>query len=33
VKRQAREATLTNDEDGFAAAVERLILPHTAADR
>ena len=27
VKSQAREATLTNDEDGFAAAVERLILP------
>jgi hydroxymethylpyrimidine pyrophosphatase-like HAD family hydrolase len=27
VKRQAREATLTNDEDGFAAAVERFILP------
>jgi Cof subfamily protein (haloacid dehalogenase superfamily) len=33
VKRQAREATLANDEDGFAAAVERLILPRTAADR
>jgi hypothetical protein len=27
VKRQAREATLTNDEDGFAAAVEKFILP------
>jgi Cof subfamily protein (haloacid dehalogenase superfamily) len=27
VKRQAREATLTNDDDGFAAAVEKFILP------
>lgn len=27
VKREARETTLTNDEDGFAAAVERFILP------
>jgi Cof subfamily protein (haloacid dehalogenase superfamily) len=31
VKREARAATLTNDEDGFADAVERLILPR--ADR
>jgi Cof subfamily protein (haloacid dehalogenase superfamily) len=27
VKSQAHEATVSNDEDGFAAAVERLILP------
>jgi Cof subfamily protein (haloacid dehalogenase superfamily) len=27
VKRHADAATLSNDEDGFAAAVERLILP------
>ena len=27
VRREARETTLTNDEDGFAAAVERFILP------
>ena len=27
VKAEARETTLTNDEDGFAAAVERFILP------
>jgi hypothetical protein len=27
VKAQAREATLTNDADGFAAAVETFILP------
>lgn len=27
VKGEARETTLTNDEDGFAAAVERFILP------
>jgi hydroxymethylpyrimidine pyrophosphatase-like HAD family hydrolase len=27
VKRQARAATLTNDDDGFAAAVEKFILP------
>jgi hypothetical protein len=27
VKREARETTLTNDEDGFAMAVERFILP------
>ena len=27
VKHEARETTLTNDEDGFAAAVERFILP------
>lgn len=27
VKAAAHEATLTNDQDGFAAAVERLILP------
>jgi Cof subfamily protein (haloacid dehalogenase superfamily) len=27
VKGQAHESTLTNDEDGFAAAVERFILP------
>lgn len=27
VKREARETTLSNDEDGFAAAVERFILP------
>ena len=27
VKGEARETTLTNDEDGFAAAVERVILP------
>jgi hypothetical protein len=27
VKRQAREVTLTNDDDGFAAAVEKFILP------
>jgi hypothetical protein len=27
VKGQAHEATLTNDEDGFATAVERLVLP------
>jgi hypothetical protein len=26
VKREARETTLSNDEDGFAAAVERFIL-------
>lgn len=30
VKRQARESTLSNDEDGFAAAVERFILPRAA---
>jgi hypothetical protein len=27
VKREARETTVSNDEDGFAAAVERFILP------
>jgi Cof subfamily protein (haloacid dehalogenase superfamily) len=27
VKREAHEVTLANDEDGFAAAVERFILP------
>ncbi|HEX4192605.1 MAG TPA: HAD-IIB family hydrolase, partial [Stellaceae bacterium] len=27
VKAQAQEATLTNDDDGFAAAVEKFILP------
>jgi Cof subfamily protein (haloacid dehalogenase superfamily) len=27
VKRQARAATLTNDDDGFAAAIEKFILP------
>ena len=27
VKAEARETTLANDEDGFAAAVERFILP------
>jgi hydroxymethylpyrimidine pyrophosphatase-like HAD family hydrolase len=27
VKRLADAATLANDEDGFAAAVERFILP------
>jgi hypothetical protein len=27
VKREARAATLSNNEDGFAAAVERFILP------
>jgi hypothetical protein len=27
VKAEAHEATLSNDEDGFAAAVERFILP------
>ena len=27
VKRHADATTLSNDEDGFAAAVERLILP------
>jgi hypothetical protein len=27
VKQEARATTLTNDEDGFAAAVERFILP------
>jgi Cof subfamily protein (haloacid dehalogenase superfamily) len=27
VKREAHEVTLSNDEDGFAAAVERFILP------
>ena len=26
VKREAKESTLSNDEDGFAAAIERLIL-------
>jgi len=31
VKREAREATLTNDEDGFAAAVERFILPRATS--
>ena len=28
VKRLADAVTLSNDEDGFATAVERLILPH-----
>ena len=27
VKREAKETTVSNDEDGFAAAVERFILP------
>jgi len=31
VKREARETTLTNDEDGFAAAVERFILPRATS--
>ena len=31
VKRQANAATLSNDEDGFADAVERLILPRAAS--
>ena len=31
VKQQAQETTLTNDEDGFAAAVERFILPRAGA--
>lgn len=30
VKAEAHEATSSNDEDGFAAAVERFILPHAA---
>lgn len=30
VKREAREATTSNDEDGFAAAIERFILPQAA---
>lgn len=30
VKREAREATWSNDEDGFAAAIERFILPQAA---
>ncbi|HLI19540.1 MAG TPA: Cof-type HAD-IIB family hydrolase [Stellaceae bacterium] len=30
VKREAREATLPNDQDGFAAAIERFILPRAA---
>ena len=31
VKAEARDTTSTNDEDGFAAAVERLILPRAGA--
>ena len=30
VKREATETTLSNDQDGFAAAIERLILPRAA---
>jgi len=33
VKSQAHETTLPNDEDGFAAAVERLILPRADGGR
>ena len=33
VKSAARETTLSNDEDGFANAVERLILPRAGATR
>ncbi len=31
VKRMATAVTLSNEEDGFAAAIERLILPRAAA--
>ncbi|HEY3917284.1 MAG TPA: Cof-type HAD-IIB family hydrolase [Stellaceae bacterium] len=31
VKAEAHESTLSNDEDGFAAAVERFILPRAGA--